>query len=121
MYDEEGNLKEDAYNNVKPENAVDGDTSTSFTSYQGDDQWLTVDLGQAYTVGRIVLQWNGDAGKIYDVLVSSDNKNWTTVHRELKGYANKKDNFTLYQTNVRYVKVLGLSLIHILENWKQQV
>lgn len=111
MYDEEGNLKEDAYNNVKPENAVDGDTSTSFTSYQGDDQWLTVDLGQAYTVGRIVLQWNGDAGKIYDVLVSSDNKNWTTVHRELKGYANKKDNFTLYQTNVRYVKVLGYTKV----------
>lgn len=111
MYDEEGNLKEDAYNNVKPENAVDGNTSTSFTSYQGDDQWLTVDLGQAYTVGRIVLNWNADAGKIYDIMVSSDNKNWTTVHRVLRGYAYKTDNFTLYQQNVRYVKVLGYTKV----------
>ena len=71
--------------------AVDGNTSTSFTSYQGDNQWLTVDLGQAYTVGRIVIDWISDAGKIYDVLVSSDNKTWTTVHRVLKGYANATD------------------------------
>ena len=107
MKDDQGNIKPDAYNNVKPENAVDGNTSTSFTSYQGDNQWLTVDLGQAYTVGRIVVDWTSDAGKIYDVLVSSDNKTWTTVHRVLKGYANATDNFTLFQTGVRYVKVLG--------------
>ena len=70
---------------------VDVNTSTSFTSYQGDNQWLTVDLGQAYTVGRIVVDWISDAGKIYDVLVSSDSKTWTTVHRVLKGYANATD------------------------------
>ena len=111
MKDDQGNIKPDAYNNVKPENAVDGNTSTSFTSYQGDNQWLTVDLGQAYTVGRIAVDWTSDAGKIYDVLVSSDNKTWTTVHRVLKGYANATDNFTLYQTGVRYVKVLGYTKV----------
>ena len=111
MKDDQGNIKPDAYNNVKPENAVDGNTSTSFTSYQGDNQWLTVDLGQAYTVGRIVVDWTSDAGKIYDVLVSSDNKTWTTVHRVLKGYANATDNFTLYQTGIRYVKVLGYTKV----------
>ena len=111
MKDENGNIKPDAYDSVKPENAVDGNTSTAFTSYQGDDQWLTVDLGQAYTLGRIILQWNADAGKIYDVLVSADNKNWTTVHRVKKGYAYKIDNFTLYQQNVRYVKVLGYTKV----------
>lgn len=72
---------------------------------------MTVDLGQAYTVGRIVVDWTSDAGKIYDVLVSSDNKTWTTVHRVLKGYANATDNFTLYQTGVRYVKVLGYTKV----------
>ena len=111
MKDEEGNIRPDAYNNVKPENAVDGNTSTAFTSYQGDDQWLTVDLGQAYTLGRIVINWNADAGKIYDVLVSADNKNWTTVHRVTRGYAYKIDNFTLYRQNVRYVKVLGYTKV----------
>ena len=42
MYDKDGNLLPDAYKNVKPENAVDGDASTAFTSYQGDDHWITV-------------------------------------------------------------------------------
>lgn len=111
MKDEDGNITESAYNGVKPENAVDGDASTSFTSYQGDDQWLCVDLGQAYTLGRIIINWNADAGKIYDVLVSSDAQNWTTVHRVQKGYAFKQDNFTLYQQNVRYVKVLGYTKV----------
>lgn len=111
MYDEDGNLKEDAYNNVKPENAVDGKSNTSYTSYQGDDQWLYVDLGKAYTIGRVVINWNADAGKIYDVEVSSDAKNWTTVHRVQKGYAYKVDNFTMYQQNVRYVRVFGYTKV----------
>ncbi|WP_302626360.1 discoidin domain-containing protein [uncultured Eubacterium sp.] len=111
MKDENGNIMESAYNNVKAENAVDGNASTSFTSYQGDDQWIYVDLGQEYTIGRVIINWNADAGKIYDVLVSSDAKNWTTVHRVQKGYAYKQDNFTLYQQNVRYVKVLGYTKV----------
>lgn len=111
MKDEDGNIMESAYNNVKAENAVDGNTETSFTSYQGTDQWLTVDLGQAYTIGRVIVNWNADAGKIYDVLVSSDGKDWKTVHRVQKGYAYMVDNCTMYQQNVRYVKVLGYTKV----------
>lgn len=111
MYDSDGNIKQDAYDNVKPENAVDGKTNTSFTSYQGDDQWIYVDLQKEYTLGRVVINWNSDAGKIYDVEVSSDAKNWKTVHRVQKGYANMTDNFTMYQKNVRYVRVLGYTKV----------
>lgn len=111
MYDEDKNLKPDAYDNVKPENAVDGNTSTSFTSYQGDDQWLYVDLGKEYTIGRINVNWNKDAGKMYDVQVSGDAKNWKTVHRVLRGNAEKNDIFTLYQENIRYVRVFGYTKV----------
>lgn len=111
MYDSEGNLLEDAVNNVKAENAVDGNTSTSFTSYQGDDQWLYVDLEDEYTIGRIVVNWTTDGGKIYDVQVSADAKNWTTVHRMTKGYASMVDNFTLYKEGVRYVRVLAYTKV----------
>ena len=111
MYDSDGNLMEDAYNNVKPENAVDGNSNTTWTSYQGDDQWMYVDLEKEYTIGRVVLNWNADAGKIYDVQVSSDAKNWKTVHRVLKGAAYHKDNFTMYQENVRYVRMFGYTKV----------
>ena len=39
---------------------------------------------RAYTIGRVIVNWNADAGKIYDVLVSSDGKDWKTVHRVQK-------------------------------------
>ncbi len=111
MYDEEGNLNEDSVASVKAENAVDGDYSTTFTSYQGDDQWIYVDLGQEYTIGRILLDWNADAGKMYDIDVSSDGENWTTIHRVLRGYMEMQDNFTCYYENVRYVRMFGYTKV----------
>lgn len=111
MYDENGVIRPDAVNNVKAENAVDGNLKTSFTSYQGDNQWIYVDLGQAYTLGRVVIDWNADAGKIYDVDVSTDGKSWTTVHRVLRGYTELEDNFTFYKQNVRYVRVFGYTKV----------
>ena len=111
MYDSDGNLREDAYNNVKPENAVDGNTKSSFTSYQGDDQWIYVDLQKEYKIGRVVVNFNSDAAKMYDIQVSSDAKTWTTVHRNLRGYANMIDDVTMYQKNVRYVRILGYTKV----------
>ena len=111
MYDEDGNLRPDAYNNVKPENAVDGNTKSSFTSYQGDDQWIYVDLEKEYTIGRVVVNFNSDAAKMYDIQVSNDAKTWTTVHRNLRGYANMNDDVTMYQKNVRYVRILGYTKV----------
>lgn len=111
MYDSDGNLREDAYNNVKPENAVDGNAKSSFTSYQGDDQWIYVDLQKEYKIGRVVVNFNSDAAKMYDIQVSSDAKTWTTVHRNLRGYANMVDDVTMYQKNVRYVRILGYTKV----------
>ncbi len=107
MKDEEGNIKPDAYNGVKPENAVDGNKDSGFTSYQGDDQWLYVDLGRQYTIGRVITKFSNDAGKIYDYDISADGENWTTIHRNLKGYPSIVDNYQCYRTNVRYVRVFA--------------
>ena len=112
MYNADGTINPDAYKQVKPENAVDGDKNTSFTSYQGEaDQWIYVDLGDEYNVGRVITRFNEDAGKIYDVQVSKDAKHWTTIHRELRGFMNKVDNTTCYQEEVRFVRVLGYSKV----------
>ncbi|MFR6563629.1 MAG: hypothetical protein ACLUR5_18265 [Eubacterium ventriosum] len=42
---------------------------------------------------------------------SSDAKAWTTVHRNLRGYANMIDDVTMYQKNVRYVRILGYTKV----------
>lgn len=112
MKDENGNITENAWNDIKPENAVDGKTSTAFTSYQGEeDQWLYVDLGKQYTIGRVIARFNDDAGKIYDIEVSSDAETWTTIHRQMRGYTGIIDNVQCYRTNVRYVRVLTYSKV----------
>lgn len=93
------------YEDVKAENAVDGKTGTSYTSKFLDDQWLYVDLGKAYNIGRVVVNWNTDAGKVYDIQVSNDTKNWTTVYRKQDGIKGEKDDVQLYAPNARYVRV----------------
>jgi hypothetical protein len=40
-----------------PENAVDGDYFSAWSSANSDDQWLCVDLGGTYRVDRVNLLW----------------------------------------------------------------
>jgi len=40
-----------------PENAVDGDYFSAWSSANSDDQWLYVDLGSTYRVDRVNLLW----------------------------------------------------------------
>ncbi|MFG2497117.1 discoidin domain-containing protein [Streptomyces sp. NPDC048441] len=62
------------------ENAVDGDPSTRWASKYTDGEWLAVDLGEARTVRRVVLDWEAAAGRDYDLQVSDDGASgWRTV------------------------------------------
>jgi len=111
MYDEAGNLKPDSVASVQASNAVDGNKDTSFTSYQSNNQWLYVDLGGYYEIGRVILKWGEDAGKIYDIQVSDNAQNWRTVYRRFDGYAELEENLLLYATNVRYVRMYGYTKV----------
>ena len=107
MYDENGVIDQ---TNVLANNAVDGKSNTYWTSGEADDQWLTVDLGQSYTIGRVVIDWSSDAGKIYDIQVSEDGNNWTTAYRQLEGHAYEDANVRMH-VNARYVRVYGYTRV----------
>lgn len=47
--------------------------------------WLLVDLGKAYTINKVVLNWEGAYGKAYKIQTSTDGKNWTTVKNVTDG------------------------------------
>lgn len=112
MYDEAGNLKPESVAEVEAYNAVDGNVSTSFTSAEADNQWIYVDLGQNYEIGRIILKWAESAGKIYDIEVSNDAQNWTPVYRRINGYADLEENIPIYVESARYVRVYGYSRVN---------
>ena len=94
-------------------NAVDENYDTYWLSEGNDDvqskcnQSLTVDLGQAYTLGRVLLQWQVEYGNIWDLQVSSDGKNFKTVYRQLQGNGEDED-IRFYAENVRYVRMQGI-------------
>ena len=60
-------------------NAVDGVTTTRWSSAFSDPQWLYVDLGQSYDVKTVVLRWETAYASSFDVQVSSDAQTWKTI------------------------------------------
>jgi hypothetical protein len=59
-------------------NAVDGNTTTRWSSAYSDPQWIQVDLGATYSISEIDLNWEAACGKNYLIQTSTDGTNWTT-------------------------------------------
>jgi hypothetical protein len=67
---------EDAYNG---DLAVDGDYETRWSSLFEDPQWLTIDLQGIYRVDNISLFWETASALAYEIEISTNNTNWTTL------------------------------------------
>jgi F5/8 type C domain-containing protein/glycosyl hydrolase family 127 (putative beta-L-arabinofuranosidase)/glycosyl hydrolase family 2/beta-L-arabinofuranosidase (glycosyl hydrolase family 127) len=65
----------------KPENAVDGDPATYWSSEFTDPAWLEVDLGEKRRIERVRIEWENAFAKSFSVRVGSDGDGWTEVHR----------------------------------------
>jgi photosystem II stability/assembly factor-like uncharacterized protein len=59
--------------------AVDGITSTRWSSQFSDPQWIYVDLGQRTNVSAVRLTWETASAADYLIQVSDDATNWTTI------------------------------------------
>ncbi|MEK0312607.1 discoidin domain-containing protein [Cohnella sp. 56] len=84
--------------------AVDGNTSTRWSSTYADQQYITVDLGQQRTVSKVVLRWEAAYARQFQVQTSTDNSSWTTVYSNYSGTGGTST-ITFPQTTARYVKV----------------
>ncbi|MDE5722361.1 MAG: discoidin domain-containing protein [Clostridia bacterium] len=85
---------------------VDGKDDTYWEN-DNDNLYQTVDLGSVKAVGRIDLYWRGDdggKGKYYDLQISTDGENWTTVFRQTHG-ATAKQSVFVYD-NARYLRII---------------
>jgi hypothetical protein len=88
--------------------SVDGDPATRWSSGWSDNQSITVDLGAARTVGRVVLSWEAAYARSYRIDVSTDNATWRTVLSTTAGDGGV-DNEDFPATTARYVRVVGLT------------
>ncbi len=89
-----------------PNLAVDGNTSTRWSSAFSDPQWIRVDLGATVNVSRVVLNWEAAYGSAYQIQVSGDASNWTTIYSRTSGAGGIND-LTGLTGSGRYIRMYG--------------
>ncbi|WP_081756939.1 fibronectin type III domain-containing protein, partial [Gorillibacterium massiliense] len=87
--------------------AVDGNSSTRWSSQYSDPQWISIDLGTTIAINGVMLNWEVAYAKSYQIQTSTDNTNWTTVFSTTNGDGGT-DNISFNTTNARYVKMNGI-------------
>lgn len=87
-------------------NAFDGNPTTRWSGQFSDPQWLQVDLGSTQTVGRVVLNWEYSHATAYQLQVSDDASNWTTVYSTTSGNGGV-ENISGLSGSGRYVRMYG--------------
>ncbi|UII19961.1 galactose-binding domain-containing protein [Fulvivirga ligni] len=63
-----------------PSQAVDGNIGSRWESEFTDDEWIRIDLGQKYQIGRVILHWEAASAKHYQVQVSDDDASWQNLY-----------------------------------------
>src|SRR5437879_3237212 len=86
-------------------NAVDGNTGTRWSSAFSDPQWLQVDLGASSTISKVVLNWETAYANAYQIQVSADGSNWSTIYSTTTG-AGGTETLNVSGTG-RYVRMYG--------------
>ncbi|MBV1848808.1 penicillin acylase family protein [Catellatospora tritici] len=88
-------------------NAVDGSPTSRWASSSSDSQSITVDLGSAKSVGRVLLRWEAAYGLQYRIDVSANNSTWTTVWSTTTGNGGT-DNDVFAPVSARYIRMQGV-------------
>jgi hypothetical protein len=85
--------------------AVDGNAGTRWSSAFSDPQWLQVDLGATTAVCQVVLNWEAAYATAFQIQVSADGTNWTSIYSTTTGTGGTQ---TLDVTGTgRYIRVYG--------------
>ncbi len=97
--------------NLQPASyAIDNNTSTRWESSHGvSPSSLTLDLGQAYTLNQVVINWEAANAESYEILGSTNNSTWTQLNLRTGGtFGNRTDTVGISGT-YRYVRMNALT------------
>ena len=107
--------------------AVDGDLNTFWKTARAKgknklpSEWISVDLGSSFMIGKIVLEWDNSYAGEYTIQVSEDDANWSTVFTESGGNGGS-DTITFTVVSARYVKMDSTAWSSgSLRNWLQEI
>ncbi len=86
--------------------AVDGNAGTRWSSEFSDPQWIYVDLGAAYQINQVKLNWETACASAYQIQISNNATSWTTVWSTTSG-ASGIITIDFTATSARYVRMYG--------------
>jgi hypothetical protein len=89
-----------------PNAVVDGDSTTRWSSAYSDPQWICIDLGSTKQIASVMLSWEDSYAKAYQIQVSDDQTNWTTIYQTSDGKGGDVE-LTGLKGNGRYVRMYG--------------
>ena len=86
--------------------AIDPDSSTVWRSARGDrSPWIAIDFGRARELGGLIVDWAPGAHAIdYDVVASSDGRQWETLYT-MRGSDGGRDYVALPETETRLLRL----------------
>ena len=92
-----------------PSAATDGNAATRWESVQSvDPQWIYVDLGQPMEINRVKLTWETAYASAYQIQVSKDAVNWTSIYSTTTSAGGVND-LTGLNGYGRYVRIYGIA------------
>ena len=86
--------------------AFDGNFHSRWSSQFSDPQWLYVDLGATYNINSVKIYWERACAKAYQIQVSSNASNWTSIYSTTAGTGGTSTLSNLSGTG-RYVRMYG--------------
>ncbi len=99
----------EAWNKNRTANyAFDNCETEYWTSESNNDEWIQVDLGAKYKIGKVELQWNDKYGRLFEIQTSLDGKTWNVLYRETAG-CGEDCVFNCYK-DARYVRMQGVAM-----------
>ncbi len=92
--------------NCTPDKAVDLNMNTRWASANWtDNEWIYIDLKATANITRVVLRWEAAYGRGYQIQVSNDATNWTTIYSTTTGDGGM-DDLTVSGSG-RYIRMYG--------------
>lgn len=88
-------------------NLTDNNTATRWSSNFADNAWFTIDLGATYNISQLILNWEAAFGKQYEIFVSADGTNYTSVYKQTNG-SGGIETLNFSAVNAKYVKFQGI-------------
>ena len=95
------------YAGLEASKATDGDMSSRWSSEFTDNEWIYIDYMWPIDFDTVILNWQIAYGSQYEIQVSNDATDWTTIYVESAGDGGEDSIYVGSQT-ARYIKMNGI-------------